>query len=57
MRNDRVMKWMKDAKEGIIVAEGNSLRQLSYPMGLTVDSLGQVYVVDQGNNRVMKWTK
>jgi hypothetical protein len=34
------MKWTKDAKEGIIVADGhgnrNSLTQLSYPYGLVV---------------------
>jgi DNA-binding beta-propeller fold protein YncE len=55
------MKWMKDAKEGIVVAgdqgQGNGLRQLSNPYGLVIDQLGTVYVVDQGNNRVMRWLK
>ncbi|CAF4389642.1 unnamed protein product [Adineta steineri] len=53
------MKWRKDAKEGIIVAggngEGNSLKQLFYPQGVIVDHLGQVYVADGGNSRVMRW--
>ena len=51
--NNRVMKWMEGAKEGIVVAggqgEGNSLRQLSYPRGVVVDQLDTVYVADLGN--------
>lgn len=38
-------------------AEGNSLRQLSYPNGIFVDRSGSVYVADQGNDRVMRWQK
>ncbi|CAF0931414.1 unnamed protein product [Adineta steineri] len=53
------MKWKKDAKEGIIVAGGNgygnSLKQLSHPRGVIVDDLGQIYVADSWNNRVMRW--
>jgi sugar lactone lactonase YvrE len=55
------MKWMKDAKEGIVVAggngEGNSLTQLSYPRGVIVDQMGNVYVADSKNNRVMRFSK
>jgi sugar lactone lactonase YvrE len=55
------MKWMKDAKEGIVVAggrgNGGDLTQLTYPCGLIVDQLGTVYVADQGNHRVMRWLK
>ena len=44
------MKWMKGAKEGIVVAggqgQGNSLTQLSHPQGVIVDDLGNVYVAD-----------
>ena len=51
----------KDGKEGVIVAggqdEGNSLRQLSHPNGIIVDKLGTLYIVDKGNNRVMRWMK
>ncbi|CAF4353303.1 unnamed protein product, partial [Adineta steineri] len=54
-----VMKWRKDAKEGTIVAGGNgqgrNLNQLHYPEGLFVDDLGQIYVADCWNHRVMHW--
>jgi len=57
--NHRVVKWTKDATEGIVVAggngKGNSLKQLSCPEGLMVDHLGRVYVVDCANHRVMRW--
>jgi DNA-binding beta-propeller fold protein YncE len=50
---------MKGAKEGIVVAggqgQGNSLKQLSNPYGVTVDRLGTLYVGDYKNNRVMCW--
>ena len=53
------MKWMKDGKEGIVVAGGNGkgdrVTQLSFPRGVVVDQLGQIYVADQGNDRVMRW--
>jgi sugar lactone lactonase YvrE len=55
------MKWMKGAKEGIVVAggqwKGNVLRQLSPPRGIIVDQLSNVYVADWGNHRVMRWLK
>jgi hypothetical protein len=51
------MKWLKDAKEGMGVAGGNlygnSLTQMSYPQRVIVDQLGQIYVADQINDRVM----
>jgi DNA-binding beta-propeller fold protein YncE len=55
------MKWLKDAKEGIVVAggqgQGNGLRQLSYPQGIIVDQLRSVYVAEWGNHRVVRWLK
>jgi DNA-binding beta-propeller fold protein YncE len=55
------MKWIKGAKEGVIVAgghgQGNSLRQLCGTMGVTVDQMGNVYVADSSNNRIMCWPK
>jgi DNA-binding beta-propeller fold protein YncE len=55
------MKWLKGAKEGIVVAggqgQGNGLRQLSYPHGIIVDQLGSIYVADCWNHRVMRWLK
>jgi sugar lactone lactonase YvrE len=54
------MKWMKGAKGGIVVAgdhgEGHSLAQLSCPKGVIVDDLGNVYVADFGNHRIMQWS-
>jgi len=54
------MKWLKDANEGIVVAggqgRGNSLKQLSYPRGLVVNELGDIYVADYENNRIMCWS-
>ncbi|CAF4428128.1 unnamed protein product [Adineta steineri] len=53
------MKWKKDAKEGVIVAGGNgngsSFKQLHQPQGVIVDHLGEIYVADSLNNRVMRW--
>ncbi|CAF4580385.1 unnamed protein product, partial [Rotaria magnacalcarata] len=55
------MKWNKGAKEGIVVAggqsKGNALTQLAHPQGLFVDALGTLYVADQFNHRVMRWTQ
>ncbi|CAF1467102.1 unnamed protein product, partial [Adineta steineri] len=49
----------KDAKEGTVMAEGNgeggNLTQLSSPAGMIVDYLGQIYVADCGNDRIMRW--
>jgi sugar lactone lactonase YvrE len=55
------MKWMKDAKEGIVVAggegEGDDLTRLSHPAGILVDQWGTIYVADRKNDRVMRWLK
>ncbi|CAF1464229.1 unnamed protein product [Adineta steineri] len=59
--NHRVVKWNKDAREGILIAggqgEGGALTQLSHPNGLFVDALGTLYIADAGNSRVMRWPK
>jgi sugar lactone lactonase YvrE len=55
------MKWIRHARKGIVVAGGNgqghSWKQLSKPQKVFVDQLGQIYVVDCGNHRVMRWPK
>ena len=55
------MKWVKGAKEGIVVAggqgQGKELTQLSRPLGVRVDAAGTVYVADCGNDRVMRWSR
>ncbi|CAF3020460.1 unnamed protein product, partial [Rotaria sp. Silwood2] len=67
--NNRVMKWMKGSKEGIVVAgglredvrdglrygRGNALNQLHWPRGIFVDPFDTVYVVSSGSDRVMRW--
>lgn len=59
--NNRIMKWEKDAEQGVVVAggngAGNSTRQLNHPRGLFVDSQGNIYVADSNNHRVMRWCK
>jgi sugar lactone lactonase YvrE len=54
------MKWMKRAKEGIVVAggqgQGKNLAQFSYHQGVIVDHWGDVYVADKWNNRIMRWS-
>ncbi|CAF1478371.1 unnamed protein product [Adineta steineri] len=37
--------------------QGNSLAQLSNPLGVIVDHLGNVYVADRDNHRIMRWCK
>ncbi len=56
-----MLKWTKDAKEAVFVAggegQGNTLKQLFRPGGLSIDHLSNVYVVDRGNHRVMRFSK
>ncbi|CAF1385417.1 unnamed protein product [Adineta steineri] len=65
--NDLIVQWKLNSNTGQITAgdekgelvaggngEGNSLRQLSHPQGVIVDHLGQIYVADRGNHRVMR---
>ncbi|CAF1539894.1 unnamed protein product [Adineta ricciae] len=55
------MKWLKDAREGIVVAGGNgqghNLNQLSYPTSLIANDFGQIYVADFENDRIMRWSE
>ncbi|CAM2729971.1 unnamed protein product [Rotaria socialis] len=57
--NHRVMKWNRNATEGIIVAGclrgENGPTKLSSPRGLFVDTLGSIYVVERGDDRVTRW--
>jgi len=55
--NHRVVKWMVNATEGIIVAGGNNngsrTDQLTIPNGIIVDEKKTIYVADNENHRVM----
>jgi sugar lactone lactonase YvrE len=55
------MKWLKGAKEGIVVAggkgQGKELTQLNHPNGVWVDEMGTVYVAECNNDRVTRWPK
>ncbi|CAF1128364.1 unnamed protein product [Adineta ricciae] len=58
--NHRVVKWRKDAKEGIVVVAGGNdhesiLGQLYNPGGLVVDDYDHIYVADYSNHRIMRW--
>ncbi|CAF1575360.1 unnamed protein product [Adineta ricciae] len=57
--NHRVMKWRKDAQEGIVVVGGNgngkNLNQLNDPQGIIVDHEGRIYAADHANHRIMRW--
>ena len=55
--NHHVMKWNKDAKEGIVVAGGRGQRKRFNTVclvlnGLFVDTSSTIYVVDSWNDRV-----
>lgn len=51
---------MKNATDGVVVAggqgNGDSFEQISWPGGIFVDRTGTVYVSDQGNDRLMRWS-
>jgi len=59
--NQRIQEWAPGATSGITVAgqsdgtSGNGASQLYYPVGVFVDVSGNIYVADQGNNRVQEW--
>ena len=54
-----MVKWLKNAKEGTVVAGGNDrgdqLAQFSGSQKVIVDQHGQIYVRDSLNHRVMRW--
>jgi sugar lactone lactonase YvrE len=57
--NHRIMRWVKGATQGSVIVGGNGLgrqwNQLSYPIGLSFDRHGNLYVADTRNHRVQKF--
>ena len=57
--NNRVQEWAPGATSGVTVAGGNgqgsAANQLYLPVGVAVDSSGNVYVADTWNHRVQEW--
>gem|GEM_PF-6922223 len=60
--NNRVIEFtppFNPSNNGVVVAggngQGNGATQLNNPTSVWVDGSGNIFVVDQGNNRVQKW--
>jgi hypothetical protein len=53
------MRWVKGATQGSVIVGGNGQggqsNQLHYPTGLSFDRHGNLYVIDEGNERVQKF--
>jgi tripartite motif-containing protein 71 len=49
---------MRDAQGGwsVLAAGGSAVGQVSHPSGLAVDTAGNLYVADTGNNRLLKYS-
>jgi DNA-binding beta-propeller fold protein YncE len=59
--NHRIQMWVPGATSGVTVAGittyyGTALNQLWSPQTLIVDTNGNMFIVDTGNDRIMRWT-
>ncbi|CAF2070664.1 unnamed protein product [Rotaria magnacalcarata] len=59
--NHRVMRWtQEDRNQGTVIVGGNDegvgANQFNYPIGLSFDRHGNLYVVDQYNHRVQRFS-
>ncbi|CAM4847601.1 unnamed protein product [Rotaria magnacalcarata] len=59
--NDRVMRWTQgDKKQGTVIegvnGGGKGENQLSVPFGLSFDRQGHLYVVDNNNDRIQRFS-
>ncbi|CAF3327048.1 unnamed protein product [Rotaria socialis] len=59
--NNRVMRWtLGENKQGTVIVGGNGYgagaNQLGIPTGLSFDRRGNLYVVDNNNNRVQRFS-
>ena len=61
--NNRVQKWWMNTKNGTTIAgqangaSGTNSSYLFRPAGLAIDSIGNIYVAERGNNRVQLYAK
>ncbi|CAF1108777.1 unnamed protein product [Adineta steineri] len=59
--NHRIIKWIKGAKEGIVIAggngQGNGTHQLAFPRGIALHSNGDIFIADTSNHRIVRWTQ
>lgn len=60
--NHRIQMWLPRTNSGITVAGrtgifGNELSLLFYPSTLVLDSNGFMFILDSGNNRIVRWIK
>ena len=61
--NNRIQQWSSGATVGVTVAGqasgawGSSSSALDYPVGMAMDSDGNLYFTDRNNHRVMYWAK
>jgi DNA-binding beta-propeller fold protein YncE len=59
--NNRIVKWTTNYSAGGVCiigctgTAGNALNQLNGPRDLKFDRDGNLYVLDQGNNRILKF--
>ena len=59
--NHRVSKWVPGVDTGIVVAgkssgaSGTDVASLNFPYAARVDAMGNVYVADNSNARIVKW--
>ncbi|CAF3731011.1 unnamed protein product [Rotaria socialis] len=59
--NNRVMRWTQgDKKRGTVIVGGNGIgagaNQFNDPVGLSFDRHGNLYVVDENNTRVQRFS-
>ena len=56
--NDRIMRWLKESKEGSIIVGGNGpekqSNQFQLLRGLSFDRQGNICIVDCNNHRAQK---
>jgi hypothetical protein len=60
--NHRIMVWPSGATTGQVLVgmgadnQGDTDKELSFPIGLYIDYFGKLYVVDSRNHRVQTWS-